>query len=145
MDFSTGRIMNAKGFTLIEIIAVMVILGVVAVIAVPKIINVDHTAELQGLSMGVDELNDQEKLLWSKYKLASASYTDFGLDVVIFGEMDTSLNSRYKWNGNTLTFGTATVTLERIPATNEAPAVWGGTDSKGRKYGWHKGNGNPHG
>jgi MSHA pilin protein MshA len=79
--------MNAKGFTLIEMIAVMVILGVLAIIAIPKFINIDHRAELQALSQGVKELNDQEKLLWSKYKLASVSYTDEDIDVVIFGEM----------------------------------------------------------
>lgn len=136
--------MNNKGFTLLEIIAVMVILGILAIIAVPRFVQVDYRAELQGLDMGVNELNNQEKLLWSKYKLSSQSYTDEELDAVIFAEMDISLNRKYTWNGNTLTFGNASVTLERIPATNQVPAKWGGTDSKGNKYGWHKGVGNPH-
>jgi prepilin-type N-terminal cleavage/methylation domain-containing protein len=137
--------MNNKGFTLIEILAVMIILGIIVAIAVPRIINLDQTAELQSLEMGVNELNSREKLLWSKYKIASTSYTDENLDIVIFSEMDISLNKKYNWNDHTLTFGSVTVTLERHPATNKFPAEWGGTDSKGKKYGWHRGVNNPHG
>lgn len=137
--------MNQRGFTLIELLAVMIIIGVLIALVVPIFIKVDERAELQGLDMGVKALNDEEKLLWSKYKLSSHSYTDEELDAAIFGEMDISLNRKYTWNGDILTFGSASVTLERIPATNQAPAEWGGTDSKGKKYGWHKGKGNHHG
>jgi prepilin-type N-terminal cleavage/methylation domain-containing protein len=137
--------MNNKGFTLLEILAVMIIISVIAIIAIPRFIKVDHRAELQGLEAGVNELNGQEKLLWSKYKLTSTSFNDEELDAAIFGEMDISLNYKYKWNGNTLSFGSTTVTLKRVPATHQTPAKWGGTDRKGKKYGWHKGKGNPHG
>lgn len=116
--------MNEKGFTLIEMIAVMVILGVVAVIAIPKFIHIDDKAEAQALLMGVNELNDQEKLLWSKFRLGYVSYTDEELDAVVFADMDVSLGQRYKWSGNSLSFGSASVTLERLPATNKDPAKW---------------------
>ena len=39
------RILNNKGFTLIEIMAVLIILGVILGIAVPKFISFDKTAE----------------------------------------------------------------------------------------------------
>ena len=38
------RIMNQKGFTLIEIIAVLVILGIMASVAIPKYLNMQQQA-----------------------------------------------------------------------------------------------------
>jgi len=47
--------MNEKGFTLIEIIAVLVILGILAAVAVPKYIDVQNTARDKTLELAMAE------------------------------------------------------------------------------------------
>lgn len=47
--------MNEKGFTLIEIIAVLLILGILAAIAVPKYVDVQNTAKDKALEKALAE------------------------------------------------------------------------------------------
>lgn len=116
--------MNNKGFTLIELIAVMLILGVLVIAIVPRLIKVDRTAELQGLEMGVQEINTREKLVWANKKIGSDSYSDMELDEIIKTEVDRDISYKYSWSGDTLTFYGVSITLERIPATNKKPAYY---------------------
>lgn len=136
--------MSQKGFTLIEIIAVLIIISMMAIYLIPRYINLDGTASLKALNIGVETLNKLEKFQWSEYKLSSERYADLEVDIIISARVDTDIGSKYKWSGETLSFGSALVKLERIPATNTKPGIWGGTDSKGNKYGWHKNKNNPH-
>jgi type II secretory pathway pseudopilin PulG len=129
---------------MIEMICVLIILGLLAVWGVPKIINIDQNAELKALEVGVESLNKIEKFAWSEYKLSADRYPDAEVDILISSKVDKNIGERYKWNGMTLSFGTAKATLERIPATNASPGMWGGVDSKGNKYGWYKNPNNPH-
>lgn len=46
-------IKNQKGFTLIEIVAVLVILGILAVIAIPKFIDLQNDANIAAAQGGV--------------------------------------------------------------------------------------------
>ena len=130
--------MNQKGFTMIELIAVLIITSMLAIYVIPRMMNLDAKAEIVALNSGVETLNKLEKFAWSEYKLSSERYADPQTDILISSGVNLDIGDRYKWNGNKLTFGTSSVTLERVPATNASPGMWGGTDSKGRKYGWHK-------
>ena len=116
--------MNNKGFSLVEVIAVMIIMSVLAVAVVPKLIKVDKSAELHGLKAGVQEINAREKLTWSKKKIGNDSYSDTELDEIIKLEIDRNISYRYTWSGDTLTFCGVSVNLERIPATNKKPAYY---------------------
>jgi prepilin-type N-terminal cleavage/methylation domain-containing protein len=115
---------NEKGFTLIELISVMIVLGVLAVAFLPKVINMDKTAQIQALDRGIQELNQREKLVWSKIKISDDSYSDKELDEVIITQMDRNLSDGYQWKGEVLYFKSSSLTLERIPATNRIPAIW---------------------
>lgn len=115
---------NQKGFTLIELIAVLIILGIVMTLGVVKFVRVDHTAELRSLEIGLMEINTREKLEWSNLKISTTSYsTDEEMDAALIEKVDLQM-STYKWDGNKLSLGGSSILLERIPATNRHPGIW---------------------
>lgn len=115
--------MTNKGFTLIEIMAVMIILGILVTLGVTKFVRVDHTAELRGLEMGLMEINTREKLEWTNLKISGNSYNDEEIDTALIEIVDLQMTT-YKWNGNNLTLGGSSISLERTPATVKHPGVW---------------------
>jgi prepilin-type N-terminal cleavage/methylation domain-containing protein len=63
------HIRNQKGFTLIEIIAVLVILGILAAIAIPKYLDMRKDAVVKAAAAATMELNARERLTLAQYKL----------------------------------------------------------------------------
>jgi prepilin-type N-terminal cleavage/methylation domain-containing protein len=63
------HISNQKGFTLIEIIAVLVILGILAAIAIPKYLDMRREAVVKAASSAKMELNARERLALAQWKL----------------------------------------------------------------------------
>ena len=68
--------LNQKGFTLIEIISVLIIMGVVASVSIEKFDLLSDTASQQALYMGIKELNIRESLTWTNIKLSAAGWAD---------------------------------------------------------------------
>lgn len=120
-------VLNQKGFTLIELISVMVIMGVMASVGVKKLDLLSDTAATRALKEGVKELNAREVLVWTKLKLSDTGWTS---DAVLFTEIDTNLGVDYVWtvgpdaSGGTLSFRSEAIALNRTVSTTSSMGSW---------------------
>jgi prepilin-type N-terminal cleavage/methylation domain-containing protein len=118
---------NQKGFTLIELISIMIILGVLGSVAIRKYDNLTHTASERVLASAVVELNVRESLIWTNMKISSDGYTN---DADVYAALNPDLGPRVKWNpgpdigGGTLHCESASRTLTRTPSSITAAAKW---------------------
>ena len=119
-----------KGFTLIELMAMMVIIGVLASVAVKKYTNINNSAELRAIAAGISELNSRETLTWANLIIAQGKYPG---DEAIWTMMTTYTNigSSYHWDsgpdkdsGGHLSFGSQTVSLTREASTLQVAGKW---------------------
>jgi prepilin-type N-terminal cleavage/methylation domain-containing protein len=118
-----------KGFTLLEIIAVMVILSILAAVAIPRYVSVDESARQKAIEAGISELNGRETLTWSNEKISLSGWVS---DEKTFGLIDKDLGTGYRWNstdpdqsGGTLIFkDSSSVSLNRTESANERPGSW---------------------
>ncbi len=119
--------LNHKGFTLIELISAMVIMGVIASVAVKKFDIISGTATDRALLEGAKELSVRETLTWTNIKLSSAGWTDDGQ---LFSTIDTDLGSDYVWtagptaSGGTLSFRSESIALNRTASTSSSIGSW---------------------
>lgn len=118
-------IRNQKGFTLIELISVLVIMGVMGSVTVKKFDFITDTASERALIVAVKELNIRESLVWSKLKISNEGYTT---DEDLFSALDKDLGAKFKWNpgptidGGTLNFESQSIALSKFqnpPASQE--------------------------
>ena len=122
--------LNQKGFTLIELISVMIIMGVVASVSIQKFDIVSDTAVERALHLGIKELNIRESLTWSNIKISTDGYTnDADLWSVVLTDLD--LRGKYFWgpgphitDGGTLHFESQAIALSRRPSTTSAAGKW---------------------
>ena len=63
---------NQRGFTLIEIIAVLVILGILAAVAVPRYLNMTEEARIKSAQLAVAEIKGRLNAAQAKYMVANS-------------------------------------------------------------------------
>ena len=118
---------NKEGFTLIEIMASLVIIGVLASVGVQKHDQVSDSASKKGLEYAVREINSRELLTWALVKFSDEGWQS---DEALFAKMDTKLGEGYVWSsgpgltGGTIRMQTIFMSFTRTPSTVITSGKW---------------------
>ena len=118
---------NRKGFTLIEIMAVLVIISVLAGVGVRKFDEISGSASAKALEQGLSELNSRELLTWALVKFSDQGWVT---DEALFAQTDKNMGAGYQWTpgpattGGSLHMTSASITLTRTPSTANSAGKW---------------------
>jgi len=116
-----------SGFTLIEILSVIVIMGVMLSVGITKFDLLSNSAGITGLHVGVHELNTRETVAWSKIKLSDDGYTN---DTEVYNAVDKNIGPSYNWDsgpnisGGRLNFKSQSIDLDRTASVSNSPGSW---------------------
>ena len=116
-----------NGYTLVEMIAVLAIIGILSTIAVPKFMDVTTSSEKLAIYTGVSEMNSREATLWAKLKISSTGWQS---DKTLFSQLDTDLGKDFKWtpkvdiDGAKLHYKEQSLKLNRVASTDKLPGRW---------------------
>ncbi len=120
-------ILTQRGFTMIELMSVLVIMGVMASVAIKKFDLLSDTASITAIKAGVRELNTQEALIWIQMKLSETGWTS---DVDVYNAVDKNLGQGYSWSpgpnisGGTMHYKSQSVALIRNESTRSTFGSW---------------------
>ena len=129
---------NRQGFTLLELICVMLLLSLLGALAIPRFIELDANASSKAVDAAVSELNGRESLIWADIRISNTGYDKASGDDAVWSAMskDASnsllhLGAAYEWlDGPTQTGGVLSikeypgVALNRTASTRSTPARW---------------------
>ncbi len=118
---------NTKGFTLIEIMATLVIISVISSVGVQKYDEITHTANQRVLEVAFSDLNSRELLTWAMVKISDEGWQS---DEALFARLDTRLGEGCSWSsgpgitGGTISMQSSSMSLTRTPSTISTSGKW---------------------
>ena len=118
---------NSQGFTFIELLSVLVIMGILGAVEVKKFGLVTDTADLRVVESSITELNVRETLTWFNIKMSVGGWTS---DETIFAQINKNLGPDFVWSsgpttgGGTLQFRGNVLSLKRDPSTVSSSGRW---------------------
>ena len=124
---NVALVANRKGFTLLELMSVMVIMGVLFSVAIKKFDLISDSSSITAIKSGIRELNTQETLVWIDMKLSDTGWT---ADVDVYNSVEKNLGQGYRWTpgpaitGGTLYYDSQSVVLVRNPSTRQTVGSW---------------------
>jgi prepilin-type N-terminal cleavage/methylation domain-containing protein len=117
-----------SGFTLVEIISVLVIVGFLSTVALPDFFNIQERIRLKMVDNVVKDLNRREYMIWSTHSASSGGYDDEGIFNSVNPE---NLGPKFTWSSgpnptgiSTITFGPTVVDLRRTPSSSDDSGYW---------------------
>jgi len=120
-----GRLRKKSGFTVIEVIAVLVIMGVLAAVSVVNFFDLQKDVAIVVLKNARAELNARERIAWAKYKTGSMSWEDLSDPDTITG--GAAGFGDYRVQGGLLMAPdkfSMTVDIARSSPTISDPGIW---------------------
>lgn len=117
---------RAAGFSLIELIAVLAIVCIIASMALPKFLNLEENAGKAVFGGAVSELNARESLTWSDVKLSPTGWVD---DASVFSRTELGLGG-FEWapgvtaGGGELRYRSRSALLRRTASSDVNSGRW---------------------
>ncbi|HEU19552.1 MAG TPA: prepilin-type N-terminal cleavage/methylation domain-containing protein [Deltaproteobacteria bacterium] len=108
-----------SGFTILEVIAVLIVLGILIAVAIPRFFLVPDDAAETALATAVVELNARENLAWGRWKSGGVEYSAADIKADLKGFAVNSDNTLITSNSFT-----RKAVVSRTGHTEDTPGRW---------------------